>query len=204
MKNVAIIFALVACFYLPSTAQDKDRIRFFTDVYVSAVPVKLAGVEDAANSSISGNGYLNSPRYEYRELTALAARIGAHVYFHLPVYKSAHWSTGFRFSVGAGAQMGVVNAEGLNGFVIDLPQYVFYRNTSTNLDITFLLGYKWSLFSLPYNVVEAAAEIKLSDQIGLRAYGSLNSYKYYGTDQNDNLLEVAKIREFGLGVLFYY
>lgn len=198
MKRSLLLCALLLILFIPEIKAQRgpDRFKATFNFSVGVLPIKLSGPMDVGD----GDGNIISVLPVYRQVDTTSVVVSGIMYFGLkiPFYRSDSWSVGVNLNAGVGRHQGVIAADGLTAYVLDFPQYVYYRNYRTNFDYSFLLGYKYTRAPLPYHLVMAAFEYHLNEHHGFRFYGSLFRYKYYMLLSNGDLKPMVKIGEFGI------
>lgn len=188
-------------------AQDVDRIRLFTSGDYGILPIKISGTMDIGNGNegvSNGHVYVSAPVYRHVDTTAIMMNTIGHFGINIPFYKTESWSIGAKFSAGVGYQFSFRAAEGLNSpFLLDFPQYCYYRNYKHNFDYSVLLGYKYNYSALPYHLFLVAFDFNVNNLFTFRIYGSPFSYKYYAQYTNGNLEPMVKIKEFGISFILH-
>ena len=168
----------------------QDSRTFFSDASVGYIPILTVGSTNIGTEV--------RPFYEHTETKGSMLNIITHVGVSQPFYVNDTWSTGIRLSAGIGYQGNLSNSEGLASFVFSLPQYFYYRNYSSSIDFSVLLGYKYTNAALNSHLILLGIEYHIDDDAGLRFYGSLYRYKYYTQYTNGKIEPAIKIGEFGV------
>lgn len=204
-KVIALVLVLAAG---QLQAQNEDSFLLYSDVFVSFLPMTVGGVEDLADSGFGGTASStavpNEPEYGFNEVSALAVRYGAHLNLRVPMIKKPTFSIGLNVSLGGGQQIGVSNSDGLNSFILDFPEYAYFRSTKGNKAHSLMVGYRVSVGGLKMKNPMLAWELEASDGMGLRLNATLMNQKYYMNDQFGTLTPIFKGSEYGAAMIFYF
>jgi hypothetical protein len=119
----------------------------------------------------------------------------------IPFYRTPNWSIGTKLHAGIGFIRSLAAAQGLEGMIYDFPQFLYYRNYRHKLDYTLLLGYKYTVAALSYQLALGGVEVNIKDDLAIRLYGGLNQYKYYRYYTDGRTEPAARLREFGITIL---
>lgn len=187
MKKLALCLLLImTTIYI----NGQDTRNFFSDATIGYIPILTIGSSNVGTES--------RPVYEHTETKGTMLNFLLHVGVKQPFLIKDSWSAGVRLSVGWGGQGNMSNAEGLTSYVFDFPEYIYYRNNSSNIDFSVLLGYKYTKAALNSHLLLFGLEYHIDDDRSLRFYGSFYRYKYYTQYTNGRVEPAIKIGEFGL------
>ena len=196
-----VLFLIVAL--VPMKAQ--DRFRFFSAGNYGFAPVRFSGTMDVGNGNdgtIGGHVVASEPIYIYVDTAGLLMNIIGQIGVNIPFYIKEDYSIGAKLRVGIGYQFSLKASEGLNSpFLLDFPQYIYYRNYKNDFDYSVLLGYKYTYNALSYHLFLLAFECNINESASVRVYGSPFPYTYYSLYTNGELKPLVKMREFGITLL---
>jgi hypothetical protein len=205
IKSIILYLVLLIGIHSKIISQNTDCFKVSMDLSIAALPLDLSGTMDVGEGSstiIDNTEVVSEPIYRHKELSGLVLNSIVHLGGNIPLYKNYSWSVGVKLFAGVGLQYGVRNSEGLNSYVFDFPEYIYYRNYATAFDFSVLLGYKYTRASLPYHLLLAAFDINIDDNNSIRLFSSFSKYTYYELYTNGNLRPMLKITE--LGIVYTY
>jgi len=200
-----LIFIIVN-FYSEAQHKNKkewqvDKFGFIASGSYGILPIQLSGLTDVGSkvSTMVGSQWVTErPEYAIKDTSALMMNGMVHLGINIPFYRTATWSFGAKVNAGIGFQRSRKAAEGLNGFVLDFPQFLYFRNYKNKLDYTILLGYKYTYAPLSYQLALGGIDFNLKHNKAIRLYGGLNEYKYYRYFTDGRTEPAFRLREFGL------
>ena len=179
-KGIIISLLLVAFFTTKVRTQNKDSYTWFSDVSIGFLPIAVTGTSNVGDES--------KPIYEHTETSALMINLVAHFGASIPFYITKTWSTGAKLSTGFGYQNNLKNVEGLSSFVLNFPNYLYYRNYSSSFDFSVLLGYQFTYTALNSHLMLMGIEYNIDDDAS--AAREQRQHKQQADDNRVN----AKIR----------
>lgn len=206
MKKLVFIAILIQMLIL-NKINGQDSFNLFSDVSIGFLPIFVAGTQDVGDGNETVIGSYTTPSapiYKHTETTGSMINLVAHFGGSLPFYSNEKWSTGAKLSVGFGYQKSINNAEGLSSYLLNFPEYVYYRNYSTNFDFSILLGYQFTYTALNSHLMMMAFDYNIDENKSLRLYGSLFRYKYYNLYSNGRIEPSTKIGEFGFTYIYNF
>jgi hypothetical protein len=190
-----------------SKVKGQDELVWLSDASIGFLPVKIVGTQDVGNGNeiVIGNNIVPSaPIYKHAETSGLMMNLTTHVGVSLPFYSTKNWSVGTKLNIGFGYQKGLKNSEGLSSFLLNFPEYIYYRNYSSGFDFSVLLGYQFTYTSLDSHLMMMAFDYNINEEATLRVYSSLYRYKYYNLYTNGKLEPSVKIGEFGIAYIYNF
>ncbi len=194
MKKLIPLIIMLIITITKMKGQDSRSIN--SDVSIGFLPIVISGTSNVGDES--------RPIYKHIETSGLMMNLIAHIGANLPFYSTKNWSVGAKLSVGFGYQNSLKNAEGLSSYLFDFPQYIYYRNYSSNFDFSVLLGYKFTYTALNSHLMLMGIEYNIDEDTSLRLYGSLFRYKYYTQYTNGKIEPATKIGEFGFAYIYNF
>ena len=193
MKKGIIIGLLL---FITLTVKSQDNYNWNSGVSVSFLPITVIGTDNI------GTEY--QPIYENTETSGLMMNLVANFGVSIPLYATDKWSTGVRLNTGLGYQNSISNAEGLSSFVINFPNYIYYRNYRSSFDFSVLLGYQFTYTALNSHLMMLGFEYHIDDDTSLRLFGSLYNYNYFREYTNGKIEPAIEISEFGLAYIYNF
>jgi hypothetical protein len=181
-----------------------DRFRFHFDISTSLTSFKLFGTADKGpGTSAVIDQYIveEYPLYKYTEERIYGFNVCLHIGLNIPFYRTKTWSTGIKTNLGLGYQNGI-KAEDFSSFIIDLPQYVYYRNYKKDFDYSVFAGYKYTIAPIPYGLVVIGFDYNLTNRSAIRFYISPIRRTYYAQLTNGDIKPAIRVIEFGIGFIF--
>lgn len=142
--------------------------------------------------------------HQFIDTSALMINIVAHVGTSVPFYANESWSTGVKASIGLGYQINRNAAQGLSSYLINTRSFAYYRNYSTNLDFSILLGHQFTFTALNSHLMMLGLEFGIGEDASIQLYSSLFRYKYYREYTNGTLEPALKIGEFGVSYMYQF
>ena len=204
MKREILIGLLVI---VSSSIMAQDSFRWHSGVSIGFLPISISGTQDVGNGNqtvIDNKTFNTTPVYEHTVTSGLMMNLIAHVGARIPIITSETWSTGVNLNVGVGYQYGLSNTDGLTSYLLKSPNYVYYRNYSSSLDFSILLGYQFTYTALNSHLMLGGFEYHMDDASSLRFFGSLYRYTYYRQYTNGRIEPALKIGEFGMSYIYNF
>lgn len=192
---------------LNGKAQRLDFINFFSQASLGLGHYKIQGVQLVNDGYVyddNNDEYKYEPRYDKRDTIGYSLKIFGFVGTDITCLTIKNTSFGVRLSLGVGAQTSLKAAKGLESYGFEVPAYLYVRNQGEKLDLSFLVGYKYSLLAVKSHLLMVGLEYGLNDGLLIGLYGSLLPYKYYTFYTNGVYEPALIIREINLGLTQYF
>ena len=199
-------FILVIYFLLLANSLiAQDEFSFNMSGEIGAIRTTSKGPYDITKSQ-STSLYNKYPvmKFQSKDYYCIQATVYGNI--NIPFFINENWSVGSKLGVGIGMSKSLNEEEfGIydETILFAFPGYLYFRSYHTDLDISFLLGYKYVHTSLPYNMPMGAIEFNFAYS-SLRLYTSILPKKYYIEYTDGSLQESLIIHEFGLVLSIVY
>jgi len=203
-KDLKKIILLICLFVLQvsSIRAQRDIFTIAAASSVGVVPFRLSGTMDVGNGNMTqlGNYIVTSePVYKHIDSSMYIINIIVHFGLNISILRGENWDAGAKLNIGLGNQFATNGAEGLKSFLLDFPQYIYYRNFKSNLDFSVLAGYKYTYSVIPYQLLIAAFDFNIDLMNSIRLYGAFTKDRYYTLYTNGNIVPTITLTEFGIG-----
>jgi hypothetical protein len=181
-----------------------DRFRLHFEISNSLTQYKLMGVTDNGNHNktiIQNHEVVSEPEYGYDEVRIFSYNLYMNLGINIPVYRNENWSTGFKSTIGLGAQAGI-GAEDFTSMIFDGAQFVYFRNYKSDFDYSIFSGVKYTVAPISYGLFLVGFDYNISNRSAVRFFVSPIRRTYYNELTNGDLKPAIRITELGVGFVF--
>ena len=200
-----------------ATWEEKFENNFFLSsggyFGIQTVKISLVGDVNSDGGGTIRDGYEITEYPIYKKVDTLGILLNITGLFSasLPlIYPHENLVIGLELSVGIGILANLQAAEGLEGLLFDLSQFIYLRNKNYNgtkegIGAGLLIGYRYTFAPLKYKFPIFGLEIAFNQGFTiLRLEGSILSDKYYSYYTDGRFEPALTIREFGISYIVIF
>jgi hypothetical protein len=190
MKKITLIILCLFAYLGANAQSDTDEFKIHYGIVAGILPVKLSGITNTAANN-------KPPSYRRVDTTGIMGNFELLFGVNLPLYRTTNWSIGANLNAGAGRLGSFRAAEGLDSYILDFPEFLYYRNYASTIDFSVFAGFKHTRAPLNFTLPIAGFGINEENSTFL-FYGSLKRDTYYSLYSNGDIHSAVKIGEFGI------